>query len=195
LELILLIVGEDWRQSHALPLRVICSRECLIGATKYDDHWIIPNIERVKRLGGGAAASVWLADLFGAKVAMKEWELGAKDPPPPDFWVELSVLKSLRHENLVSFVGAIGKTGTALIVLEFLNGGSMDKFLNIMAPPDPLDPTPPSTEASDPNIPRNIQFKDRLQMAIDGAKGILFLHDHNKIHRFVLPHLRSYHKF
>lgn len=119
-----------------------------------------------------------MATLYGAKVALKQWEIGGKDPPPPDYYTELTVLKTLHHDNLVPLIAAVGRKGIAWIAMEFLTGGSADKFLRLTHPEGGgvgLGQQPRS----------DISMRDRMQMAIDAAKGLLYLHDNNLIHRDV----------
>jgi serine/threonine protein kinase len=170
----------DIIQAVTVPVKVIVAKESLVkgGAST---HWELVDVNKEKQLGGGAAAKVWQATICGAKVALKEF--GSRDPPPNDFWVELGVFNRLHHDNLIPIVGAIGKKGEALIAMELLRGGSLDKFLGFQHPDIGED----GKFVLKPAQPKRagITIRERLQIAVDAARGILYLHDHNLIHRDV----------
>lgn len=174
---------DNIHHTFSIPIRVVPKKECLMNTIPMDPYWIIPNLDG-KMLGMGASGMVKKCDLYGAPVAVKFWDLGKMDDPTLDFCQELEVLLSLKHENLVSFVGAIGKKGVACIALEFVAGGSLDKFLEF----------PSSKEINEsmkdgvwkPITPKNkYNISIKLQMAIDAAHAMLYLHDNNLIHRDV----------
>jgi serine/threonine protein kinase len=156
---------EEGEEIYHIPIQVGVSRAALKHDTPQDPFWTITKDEYQmdSRIGGGASASVFTASLYGATVAVKKWDLGKKDDPPRDFLAELDVYKQLRHENLVLFIGAMSETGTAVLVTEFLKNGSLDNFLQKNKDRKP--------------------FKLKLNMAIDAAKGMRYVHSHNKIHR------------
>lgn len=172
----------DIIQAVTLPVKVIVAKESLIKGGPAT-HWELVDVNKEKQLGGGAAAKVWQAAICGAKVALKEWELGSRDPPPSDFWVELRVFNQLHHDNLIPLIGAIGKKGEAVIAMELLRGGSLDKFLGFQHP----DVSDDGKFILKPAQPKRsgLTIRERLQMAVDAARGLLFLHDHNLIHRDV----------
>lgn len=170
--------------TFSIPVMAAPKKECLLDTIHMDAYWIMPCIPEGEILGRGGSGMVKKCNLFGAPVAIKIWDLGKMDDPPFDFCQELDVLLSLRHQNLVSFVGAIGKKGTACIAIEFVAGGSLDRFLEF-----------PSHEEINRRLiegittPLSIKWKHnisvKLQMAIDAAQGMLYLHDNNIIHRDV----------
>jgi len=160
--------GEEYVEHWFLPLVVTPNRHTLLDEdTESNDWWQIDteHIEIIRKIGGGASASVFLAKMYGAEVAVKKWELGKKDAPPKDFKAELTVLRNLRHENLVLFIGGFCAPGNAFLVTEYLFNGSLDKFLQRE------------------NKKNKLSFVERVQMAIDGAKGMRYVHGSNKIHR------------
>jgi len=166
----------------AIPVRAAVSKDCLLGTAKIPEFWVPEMVDQAtdlnsvlgKELGGGATAKVYIVDLYGANVAVKVWEMGKLDEPQEEFWAELHTFKSLHHENLVGFIGAVGRTGRSLLILELLDG-SMEKILHIWNAG--LYPN------ADHRSKCTVQMKERLKMAIDSARGLLYLHDRNLIHR------------
>ncbi|KAL7617477.1 hypothetical protein Lser_V15G03165 [Lactuca serriola] len=47
----------------------------------------------------------------------------------PEFWKEISILSSLKHENLVSLVGFCDEEDEKIVITELETNGSLDKFL------------------------------------------------------------------
>lgn len=152
--------------SFPLYLYVSPSQTALIQEEQ-DPYWKInlQNKNILNKIGGGASASVFKCNLYGTIFALKSWDLGKKDQPPLDFLTELDIYKKMRHKNLVFFVGGCSEIGSAFLVTEFISYGSLDQFL--------FDP--PSGIVLD--------FKLKIQMALDISKGMRFIHHHNKIHR------------
>lgn len=155
---------DEGEEIYNIPLVVSVSKSSLRQEVVQDPYWRIgrSDWEELKRLGGGASASVFLANLYGALVAVKKWDIGKKDDPPRDFMAELDVFRSMRHENLVLFIGAMCETGTAFLVTEFLPHGSLDNLLQKHSVKT---------------------FGEKLNMSIDAAKGMRYVHSCNKIHR------------
>eukprot|EP00913_Durusdinium_trenchii_P011455 g10756.t1 len=81
-----------------------------------------------------------------------------------EFKREISVLLRLRHPNLVLFMGACTKAPQALIISEFCAGGTVFALLHHR---------------------RQLQlpWRLRLQLALDVAKGMNFLHRRQVVHR------------
>lgn len=156
--------GEEGDEIYSIPLVVSVSRASLRQEIPQDAFWKINRSEweELKRLGGGASASVFLANLYGAQVAVKKWDIGKKDDPPRDFMNELDIFRSMRHEHLVLFIGAMCETGTAFLVTEFLQHGSLDNLLQ-------------------KHVIKT--FNEKLDISIDAAKGMRYVHSCNKIHR------------
>jgi len=110
----------------------------------------------------GSVGNVNSANLYGAKVAVKRWDYGAKQPPPESFTHELNILRELQHDNLVMFVGArADKPGICYIITEYCVNNSLFNYL-------PLHKLTPV---------------ERMQAALDAAVGMHFVHMHNLVHR------------
>ena len=111
---------------------------------------------------------VWEAELGDMPVAVKV----LKSQHSPDstlkkFVHEAEMLRVVNHPNIVNFLGAGTQRSTQrpFLIMELVKGGSLYQLLQ--------------------NTDIHIDHKRRLSLAIDGAKGMEYLHGRNpsKIHR------------
>ena len=92
----------------------------------YLNFWKIPYEDlKMKRRLGGTQAAVSLCSLYGADVVLKKWDIGSLDPVPPEFVLEFEALRTLRHPNLVQFIGAQATQGVAFVVTEYVQKGTL----------------------------------------------------------------------
>ncbi|KAJ7568333.1 hypothetical protein O6H91_01G028100 [Diphasiastrum complanatum] len=110
-----------------------------------------------KEVGQGGYGKVYRGILRdGQIVAIKRAEenslQGAKE-----FYTEIELLSRVHHRNLVSLYGYCNDEGEQMLVYEFITGGTLQQRLSRTAK-SPLD------------------FVTRLRIAIDSARGILYLH-------------------
>lgn len=113
-------------------------------------------------VGVGANAEVYRALWHGTEVAVKQLRSGCTQS---QFEKELSILRELRHPNLVLFMGASCSRGCRpAIVTEFCAGGTLFRLLHER---------------------QRLQFdwEQRRRVALDVAKGMNFLHRRRVIHR------------
>ncbi|KAI5319155.1 hypothetical protein L3X38_038863 [Prunus dulcis] len=120
------------------------------------------------RIGAGSFGTVHRADWHGSDVAVKilmEQDFHAERFK--EFLREVTIMKRLRHPNIVLFMGAVTKPPNLSIVTEYLSRGSLYRLLH----------KPGAMEALDE--------KRRLNMAYDVAKGMNYLHRRNPpiVHR------------
>ncbi|KAJ1266329.1 hypothetical protein BS78_08G142600 [Paspalum vaginatum] len=107
-------------------------------------------------LGSGAYGSVYKANIRERTYAVKVLRVGGWQGER-EYKQEIQVLGKVRHENLVTLVGACARRSA--LVYEFLSGGTLEKRLK--------------------DHPRERQFswEQRIQQAaIDICNGLLFLH-------------------
>eukprot|EP00793_Prasinoderma_coloniale_P002993 PRCOL_00006459-RA len=109
------------------------------------------------RLGIGSYGEVFKAKWRGTTVAVKrllDQSLG--DDALAEMRAELEILAQLRHPNIVLWLAACTRPGSAFIVTEFMSGGSLFSLLHKTKRP----------------LPRSA----RLGLAVQVAQGMLYLH-------------------
>ncbi|XP_071687494.1 receptor-like protein kinase HERK 1 [Rutidosis leptorrhynchoides] len=121
-------------------------------------------------IGRGGFGKVYQGKLVISKkltmVAMKrlDTKLGQG---PPEFWREIMLLSTYKHENLVSLLGFCDEKGESILVYEFLSNKSLDLYL------------------SSPDL----SWNQRLRICIGAARGLQYLHapvegsQHRVLHR------------
>ncbi|GJW97338.1 kinase RLK-Pelle-CrRLK1L-1 family protein [Tanacetum coccineum] len=83
-----------------------------------------------------------------------------------EFMMEIALLSTYKHENIVSLVGFSNKDGEKILVYKHERNGSLDKYLHR----------------------KDLTWIQRLQICIDAARGLKYLHhdvglQHRIIHR------------
>lgn len=121
-----------------------------------------------ERIGAGSFGTVHRADWHGSDVAVKilmEQDFLAERFR--DFLREVSIMKRLRHPNIVLFMGAVTQPPNLSIVTEYLSRGSLYRLLH------------------KPGAREMLDERRRLNMAYDVAKGMNYLHRRNPpiVHR------------
>jgi len=81
---------------------------------------------------------------------------------------EMLTLRQMRHPNILQMIGLCKHASGIFIVTEYIPGGNLRKRLK------------------DPNFP--MPWSLRVQMALDIAQGMLFLHSRGYIHRDLKSH-------
>ena len=109
--------------------------------------------------------------LTGKTVAIKEfvtceeWENSAADSDLKRFRREYEFLNMVESRYVVTALDYIERNGTSYIVLEYVNGVSLDKVLENNA----------------------LSLKQKLQLAIEISEAISVLNDLNMVHRDIKP--------
>nr|XP_054769201.1 ephrin type-A receptor 4-A-like [Lytechinus pictus] len=85
-------------------------------------------------IGGGEFGDVCsgrmlLADKTTIKVAVKTLKTGATEKDRSDFLSEASIMGQFDHPNVIKLLGVVTRTRPAMIVTEFMENGSLDKYL------------------------------------------------------------------
>ncbi|PWA76279.1 Phloem protein 2-like protein [Artemisia annua] len=109
-----------------------------------------------------------LVELYGysrrkGKVALKRREI-MSGQGRDEFWKEIDVLSGLNHQNIISLVGFCYEYGEMIIIYDYAFNGSFDGYFR--------------------NNPK-LKWEQRLQICIDAAQGLNYLHNHHIIHRDV----------
>ncbi|CAL9107908.1 unnamed protein product, partial [Musa textilis] len=121
-----------------------------------------------ERIGAGSFGTVHRAEWHGSDVAVKI--LMEQDFHPErlkEFRREVAIMKSLRHPNIVLYMGAVTEPPKLSIVTEYLSRGSLYRILHRNGAREILDE------------------RRRLSMASDVAKGMNYLHNRSTpiVHR------------
>ncbi|ONK59434.1 uncharacterized protein A4U43_C08F6390 [Asparagus officinalis] len=134
------------------------------------DDLTIPWSEMVlkEKIGAGSFGTVHRADWNGSDVAVKIlMEQDFHQERFNEFLREVAIMKSLRHPNIVLYMGAVTQPPNLSIVTEYLSRGSLYRLLHRHGAREVLDE------------------RRRLNMAFDVAKGMNYLHKRNPpiVHR------------
>ena len=127
------------------------------------------SLNLIEKLATGNSNDVWLAELGELKVVVKTLPLTKKNCNSQfdAFSQEAEFLRSIRHPNIVTFLGAGTErlSGRPFIVTEYVSRGSLYGILH-----------DPSTE---------LCHFDRLRFGVDISKGMAYLHASRppRIHR------------
>ncbi|XP_017617774.1 probable LRR receptor-like serine/threonine-protein kinase At3g47570 [Gossypium arboreum] len=119
-------------------------------------------------LGGFGSVYKGILEANGAVIAVKVLNL-LNHRASRSFLVECEALKNIRHRNLVKVLTAIsgidyqGNDFKAL-VYEFMENGSLGDWLH------------PSVGMNEPEMMRNLNFIQRVNMAVDVAHALEYLH-------------------
>ncbi|XP_065187973.1 uncharacterized protein LOC135818510 [Sycon ciliatum] len=121
-----------------------------------------------KQLATGRFCKVLLAELGDIPVAVKQLPPFVSTESPYDAFIqEAEVLRTLRHPNIVMFLGAgrDKRSGRPFLVMEYLRRGSLYDVLHDQS--------------------NAIEQSDRLRFSLDAARGVRYLHNTSppRIHR------------
>ncbi|CAI0466964.1 unnamed protein product [Linum tenue] len=114
----------------------------------------------------GSCGTVYHARLYGSDVAVKVFsKQDYSDNVILSFRQEVSLMKRLRHPNVLLFMGAMSSPQRLCIFTEFLPRGSLFQLLQRKA--------------------TKLEWRRRVQMALDIARGMNYLHCFNPpiVHR------------
>ena len=83
-----------------------------------------------RQIGTGSFATVWLATKDQVPVAIKAVDRSRLTKKlRANLDDEIRILESVKHPNLVAFVDAVPRTERIYVVLEFLAGGDLQKYI------------------------------------------------------------------
>ncbi|KAL2332951.1 hypothetical protein Fmac_014164 [Flemingia macrophylla] len=120
------------------------------------------------KIGEGAFGTVYKAKLIdGSLVAIKRAKKDLQNKNLAEFKNEINTLSRIEHRNLVRWYGYLEHAEEKIIVIEYVNNGTLREHLDGIRGD-------------------GLEIGERLDIAIDVAHGITYLHmytDHPIIHR------------
>ncbi|CAM6099741.1 unnamed protein product [Calypogeia fissa] len=123
------------------------------------------NFSVANKIGEGGYGSVYLATLRGQQVAVKRMNVQATR----EFLSEMQILTHVHHTHLVQLIGYC-TVDSLFLIYEYVENGPLDRHLHS---PNGLPP---------------LSWQARVQIALDAARGLEYIHEHTKptyIHRDV----------
>mmetsp|Transcript_2326 Transcript_2326/g.5569 ORF Transcript_2326/g.5569 Transcript_2326/m.5569 type:complete len:548 (-) Transcript_2326:431-2074(-) len=91
----------------------------------------------MEKIASGAFGVLYRGTYCGQEVAIKVLKTGEKSSQEEvyrEFAQELSIIRKVRHRNIVQLIGAMTKPPRLCLVTEFMKGGSVLQFLHKHAP-------------------------------------------------------------
>lgn len=117
-----------------------------------------------EKVASGSSGDMHRGSYLGQDVAIKVLKSEQLTELSGDeFAQEVTILREVKHRNVVRFIGACTKPPDFCIVTEYMPGGSLYSFLH-----------------KQDNI---LQLSLLLKFALDVCKGMVYLHQNNIIHR------------
>ncbi|MED6123166.1 hypothetical protein PIB30_046660 [Stylosanthes scabra] len=124
------------------------------------------NFDESRRIGVGGYGSVYFGILEQKEVAVKKM----RSNKSKEFYAELKVLCKIHHINIVELLGYASGEDHLYLVYEYVSNGSLSEHIH-----DPLE------KGHQP-----LSWNARVQIALDAARGLEYIHDHTKaryVHR------------
>lgn len=128
----------------------------------------------IKRIGsGGSGAVVFEVEWRGSKAALKLFKTSTFTDQNvyEAFEKEVSILSSCRHPGIIGFYGCSLKEGRVGILMEFCSRGSLRTYIDNLLQIGEVPFT----------------FKERLEILLEVARCMNYLHSVNVVHRDLKP--------
>lgn len=130
------------------------------------DDWkiAIQQLRLVSKLASSTFGQVYKGEYYGQEVAVKIIKDAMKDEQQyKEFLQEVSIMKKVRHRNVIQFIGARTEKPSLCILMEYMDGGSVQDYLKQKV--------------------ESLQLSEVFKIALDVARGMDYLHRMNIIHR------------
>eukprot|EP01026_Neomeris_dumetosa_P045569 TRINITY_DN3859_c0_g1_i21.p1 TRINITY_DN3859_c0_g1~~TRINITY_DN3859_c0_g1_i21.p1 ORF type:complete len:563 (-),score=66.47 TRINITY_DN3859_c0_g1_i21:1776-3464(-) len=115
------------------------------------------------RIGQGQFGTLYKGAYCGQSVAIKILrDVNASPQQYQEFVQEVSIMRKVRHKNVVQFIGACTQKPNLCILFEFMSGGSLYDHLKQNGP---------------------LNYKQVIKVALDVSYGMDYLHKMGIIHR------------
>jgi len=120
-------------------------------------------VDERHKLGAGQFGTVFRGRLKGKDVAVKRLlvQKFENTKNEEEFKKEVKIMSSLRHPNLLLFMGACTKPGSMMMVVEIMDKGSVYELLHTK------------------DLTRKLTFREKLSIAKGAAQGMSWLHGMN----------------
>lgn len=162
--------GNHEHNDDALAQALMDSRYPVEGLAEFDE-WTIDlrKLHMGPAFAQGAFGKLYRGTYNGEDVAIKILERPENDPEKAQlleqqFQQEVMMLATLKHPNIVRFIGACRRSMVWCIVTEYAKGGSLRQFL---------------TKRQNRAVPLKLAVKQ----ALDVATGMAYVHGLGYIHR------------
>ncbi|XVE97437.1 hypothetical protein REPUB_Repub03eG0019500 [Reevesia pubescens] len=147
--------------------------------TYYEVREATSNFSMSLKIGQGSYGYVYLGKLKGTDVAIKQM----KNTKSKEFLSEINILCKVQHSNLIELIGYAAGGDSLFLVYEFAQNGALIDHLHgsTLRGMDFL-----TTQQSTGHKP--LAWTMRVQIALDAAKGLEYIHKHTKpyyVHRDV----------
>ncbi|XP_052159057.1 receptor-like protein kinase 5 [Oryza glaberrima] len=151
----------DWKMTQFTPLDF--SESDVLGNIREENvigsggSGKVYRIHLASRGGGGATATA------GRMVAVKKiWNARKLDAKlDKEFEAEVTVLGNIRHNNIVKLLCCISSQDAKLLVYEYMENGSLDRWLH---------------HRDRDGAPAPLDWPTRLAIAVDAARGLSYMH-------------------
>ncbi|RZR78409.1 hypothetical protein BHM03_00003739 [Ensete ventricosum] len=135
---------------------------------------IIRGLTEANLIGSGRSGQVYRVNLENragdAVVAVKKIRKSGKQDWKMEkaFEAEVKVLSSIRHCSIVKLLCCISSADSKLLVYEYMENGSLDRWLYGRR----------RTRTGSGHVRSPLDWRKRLGIAIDAAKGLCYMHHH-----------------
>ncbi|CAL4889095.1 unnamed protein product [Urochloa decumbens] len=137
-------------------------------ALHFTEHHIISGLCEENWIGDGRSGKVYHVHVTdeagaGSMVAVKKIRSlqNLDENLEKDFLAEVQILGEIRHTNIVKLLCCISNSEAKLLVYEYMENGSLDRWLH---------------QKERNGAPAPLDWPTRLQIAIDSARGLCYMH-------------------
>ncbi|KAL4591242.1 hypothetical protein LXL04_004198 [Taraxacum kok-saghyz] len=117
-------------------------------------------------IGEGSYGRVYFANLNNGKsVAVKKLDVSPEAESNNEFLTQVAMVSTLKHDNFVELCGYCVEGNTRVLAYEFATMGSLHDILHGRKGVQGAQPGPV------------LNWMDRVKIAVDGAKGLEYLHE------------------
>lgn len=159
--------GSESPSRAATDVKVDVGNSIVLSSTiSNPDDWEIDSsqLKLTSKIANGSFGELFRGTYCGQDVAIKVLKPERlSDNLQREFQQEVSIMRKVRHKNVVQFIGACTRPPNLCIVTEFMSGGSVYDYLHKQK--------------------KTLNMSILLRFAIDVSKGMDYLHQNNIIHR------------